>query len=192
MSSPVEKPYESNQELIQDIKEGDKNAFEKLFYSYYHDLCALAFKITKCPEQARDVVQDVFLKLWKKRQSWHIKTSLKAYLYQAVWNQALNVKTQKDSRRKLQEEFYKTGARNFETEMTAGDDRTERLITEIWNIVDTMADRRKFVFILHRKHGLSYKEIARVMDVARKTVENHMGLALQEIRDTINPDLLRS
>lgn len=191
MSSPAEKTDESNQQLIQSIKEGDKYAFEKLFYRYYRDLCGLACKITQCPEQARDVVQDVLLKLWKKRESWQIKTSLKAYLYQAVWNEALNVKNKKDSQQRLKEEFSKTQEQHFKTETVGGNYRTKQLVTEIWNIVDTMAERRKFVFILHRKHGLSYKEIARVMKVTRKTVENHMGLALQEIRDTISPDLLK-
>jgi RNA polymerase sigma-70 factor (ECF subfamily) len=49
-----------------------------------------------------------------------------------------------------------------------------------------MPQRRRFVFSLHRKHGLSYKEIVQVMDITRKTVENHMGLALKEIRDSID------
>jgi RNA polymerase sigma-70 factor (ECF subfamily) len=49
-----------------------------------------------------------------------------------------------------------------------------------------MPQRRKMVFELHRKHGLSYKEIAQIMDITRKTVENHMGKALQDVRDELN------
>lgn len=192
MSFPTEKTDEANQKLVQAIKAGDKNAFEKLFYGYYNDLCALAFKITQCTEQSRDVVQDVFLKIWKKRKGWEINTSLKAYLYQAIWNQALNRKNKKNSRRKLQGEFFKAGNHDVEMETIRPDDKTQPLVAEIWRIVDAMADRRKFVFILHRKHGLTYKEIAKVMGITRKTVENHMGLALKEIRNNINPDLLRA
>lgn len=191
MSFPAEKKDETNQKLVQAIKAGDKNAFEKLFYSYYNDLCNLAFKITKCPEQARDVVQDVFLKIWKKRKGLEINISLRAYLYQSIWNQALNGKNKKDSRRELQEKFSKDANYNVEMETIHRDDRTQQLVAEIWRIVDAMADRRKFVFVLHRKHGLTYKEIAKVMGITRKTVENHMGLALEEIRNTINPDLLK-
>lgn len=191
MSSSADSMSESDRALIQKMKADDTNAFEQLFYSYYHELCSLAYKITRCPEQARDVVQDVFYKLWKKRNQQQINRSLKAYLYQAVWNQALNKKDKTKNQQELRETFSEE--QNFRTAIPKekSDDRVSRLITEIWRIVDEMAERRKFVFTLHRKHGLSYKEIATVMNISRKTVENHMGLALQEIRETISPDLLK-
>jgi RNA polymerase sigma-70 factor (ECF subfamily) len=186
MSFSAKKISESNQQLIQKVRDGNKDAFEKLFYGYYHDLCSLAFKITRCSQQARDVVQNVFLKLWKKRRTWHITTSIKAYLYQAVWNEALNFEADKKRERFLKKEFAKTPGFHTESENPILGANTRRLIAEIWKIVDTLPQRRKFVFILHRKHGLTYAEIAKVMQISPKTVENHMGLALEEIRDKID------
>ena len=182
---------ESKSVLIQQIQDGDTDAFEELFYSYYHELCSLAYRITRCPEQARDVVQDVFLKLWKKRNERQIKRSIKGYLYQAVWNQALNSKDKRENQRELRETFSQEQNLHAGLKEDHSEERVARLVTEIWSIVEQMAERRKFVFILHRRHGLSYKEIAGVMDVSRKTVENHMGLALKEIRKRINPGFLK-
>lgn len=66
----------------------------------------------------------------------------------------------------------------------------KKLIEQIWEIDDHMPERRVFVFTLHRKHGLSYKEIAYVMDITRKTVESQMSLALKEIRDSVDASYL--
>lgn len=178
--------YESDQQWVQKIREGDETAFEQLFFEYYNNLCAFALKITKSKEQARDVVQDIFLKLWNRRKDWKIDDSLKTYLYQAVWNQALNsVKTekrhQKNKNEFAEEVKYFTGASSGNSHQN-----TTELITRIWEVTQEMPEQRQQVFILHRKHGLSYKEISKVMDITRKTVENHMGLALKYIREQID------
>ncbi|MEX2437898.1 MAG: sigma factor-like helix-turn-helix DNA-binding protein, partial [Candidatus Babeliales bacterium] len=61
------------------------------------------------------------------------------------------------------------------------------LVSQIWDLVEAMPEQRKMVFELHRKHGLSYSEISEVMGIAKKTVENHMGKAFQEVREKLNP-----
>src|SRR5699024_1526770 len=156
-----------------------------LFFEYYYELCSVALKVTKSPEGARDVVQDVFLRLWKNRSRWQIQISLKAYLYQAVWNQALNHREKKARLQKTREQFVKEHVPSSpQIDDIKGTNR--QLIAQIWAVVKNMPERRQFVFTLHRKHGLRYKEIAHVLGLSRKTVENHMGLALKEIREKID------
>jgi len=191
MSYPAKKISESGRQLLEKIRAGNKDAFEKLFYSYYHDLCSLAFKVTHCPQQARDVVQDVFLNLWNKHSKWNVKVSIKAYLYQAVWNEALNAQAREKRKLSLKKEFAEISAYEVESEAREFSGNRQRLITEIWNIVANMPERRKSVFILHRKHALTYKEIGRVLQISPKTVENHMGLALTEIREKMDDRHLR-
>jgi RNA polymerase sigma-70 factor (ECF subfamily) len=177
--------------LIEKIKEGDEEAFEKLFFEYYAPLCKYALKIVKSQVLAQDAVQEVFMKVWKSHENWDVYHSINTYLYQAVRNQSLDIleaiNKQRDISRKLFEE--KIGEKNSEGTGDNPDYVTE-LIEGIWNIAETMPKRRKTVFTLHRRNGLSYKEIATVMGIKRKSVENHMALALKNIRDGIDLEKL--
>jgi RNA polymerase sigma-70 factor (ECF subfamily) len=184
MHSAAKTTTNTEQSLVEEVRKGNKEAFETLFFRYHPELCSLAAKIVRSFDDARDVVQDVFLRIWRSRETWHVDKSVKAYLYQAVWNEALNAKKKRQSQCEV--------SRNFERHVNLVEDPfeqspdTKNLVKDIWEIVSNMPKRRRFVFSLHRKHGLSYKEIVQVMDITRKTVENHMGLALKEIRNSID------
>lgn len=183
-----EKKGGTQKQWVDRIREGDQGAFEQLFFEYFYDLCSYAFQITQSNERAKDIVQEVFYKLWKRRKNWNIHTSLKAYLFRSVRNEALNQIDYRQHRKDVKEEFkIRENSRIYRSD---GVKKIEKkLIKEIWRVVSKMPKRRRSVFVLHRKHGLSYKEIAQVLDISRKTVENHMGLALNDIRETVNTDL---
>ena len=174
------------EEWVNKISQGDKDAFEELFFAYFVDLCSYALQITKSNERAKDVVQDVFYKLWRRRRNWSIHTSVKAYLFRAVRNEALNYIEKKEHRQQVREQFSVGTDSRKVRQSQPGSDEDAELIEEIWEVVADMPQRRQSVFVLHRKHGLSYKEVAKVLDITRKTVENHMGLALDDIRQSID------
>lgn len=174
--------------LVDRIRKGDAQAFERLFFKYYSRLCGFAVKLVKSPDLAKDCVQDVFLKIWRNREDWTVYYSLSVYLYQAVRNQALNQLEKRKTHREYSETYYEE---DFHNPVSDGDELSNdelALVGRIWDIVAQMPQRRRMVFELHRKHGLSYKEIAQIMDITRKTVENHMGRALQDVRDQIHND----
>jgi len=169
------------------IRKGDKNAFEALFFEYHEQLSRFANSITNSREFARDAVQDVFLKIWRNRKDLNIHTSVKVYLYQAVRNQSLNLLKKQKNQQRLRESFHHETksirvSEYLENNITPEE---QELINRIWTIVEWMPVRRKLVFELNRKHGLSYKEIAKILEIKRKTVENHISQALQYIRDNI-------
>ncbi|HKK44426.1 MAG TPA: RNA polymerase sigma-70 factor [Balneolaceae bacterium] len=172
--------------LVDRIRKGDALAFEELFFKYYSRLCGFAVKLVKSPDIAKDCVQEVFLKIWRNRKDWSVYYSLSVYLYQAVRNQALNQLEKSKTHREYSERYYEEDFHNPVSEGRNLSNEEMALIGEIWKIVEQMPQRRKMVFELHRKHGLSYKEIAQIMDITRKTVENHMGKALQDVRDQLN------
>ncbi|MGD8427947.1 MAG: RNA polymerase sigma-70 factor [Balneolaceae bacterium] len=176
---------EEDARLVDRVRKGDAQAFEVLFFRYYGKLCGFAVKIVKSPDLAKDCVQDVFLKIWRNRKDWSIYYSLSVYLYQAVRNQALNKLEKRKNHREYSQKYYEDGF-NVIQEGRKLSTEEMRVVDRIWEIVDQMPQRRKMVFELHRKHGLSYKEIAQIMDITRKTVENHMGKALQDVRDELN------
>lgn len=174
----------SNQKLVERIRNGDQQAFENLFYRYYSKLCVFSNSYVKSLDIARDVVQDVFIKIWDNRENFHINQSLKAYLYQAVRNQSLNLLQQKKQKLKLKERLLKQQELSKTEEVC--DLNTEELTQKIWKLVEKLPERRRTIFILYRKHGLSYLEIGEVLGIARKTVENQMGKSLQFLREHLD------
>lgn len=171
-------------ELVKKIREGDKDAFERLFHKYYARLCVFANTYVKSIDTSRDVVQDVYIKIWDNRENFIITQSLKAYLYQAVRNQSLNYLEKNSKKLRLQEKISRQ--RELESSENKFELNTEELTEKIWKLVDQLPERRRTIFILYRKHGLSYKEIGEVMDIKRKTVENQMGRSLKFIRDQLD------
>lgn len=171
-------------ELVKKIREGDKDAFERLFHKYYARLCVFSNTYVKSIDTSRDVVQDVYIKIWDNRENFFITQSLKAYLYQAVRNQSLNYLEKNRQKLRLQENLSRQ--RELESDENEVELNTEELTEKIWRLVDQLPERRRTIFILYRKHGLSYKEIGEVMDIKRKTVENQMGRSLKFIRDQLD------
>lgn len=178
------KGTQSAQRLAERIRSGDQEAFEKVFHTYYSKLCVFSNSYVKSLDISRDVVQEVFIKIWDTRENFHIRRSLKAYLYQAVRNHSLNALEKRKQKRRL-EDSLKTLKEN-EVDDRPPELNTEELTQKIWNLVDELPERRRTIFILYRKHGLSYEEIGEVMEIKRKTVENQMGKSLQFLRDRLD------
>lgn len=171
-------------ELVERIRSGDHIAFETLFNKYYSRLCVFSNSYVKSLDIARDVVQEVFIKIWNNREEFHISQSLKAYLYMAVRNQSLNFLQQRKQKQRLEERLKKQ--QDLNDEIKQDEFNTEELTEKVWKLVEQLPERRRTIFILYRKHGLSYLEIAEVMDIARKTVENQMGKSLKFLRENLD------
>ncbi len=174
----------SGSNLVKRIRQGDEQAFEELFCEYYYDLYSFAYQFTSCEERAKDLVQDVFIKVWKRREKWKINRSVKAYLFKAIRNSAINHINKRGRRSEVREIFSREEFQNIKDSVGFGHEEDD-LIDQIWNAVEAMPKRRRRVFILYHRNGLSYDEISDVLDISRKTVENHMGLALKDIRAQI-------
>ncbi|HYW36407.1 MAG TPA: RNA polymerase sigma-70 factor [Balneolaceae bacterium] len=186
----------SNKEkkLLERIRSGDEEAFKKVFFQYYNPLCKYAMKIVKSRPLAQDAVQEVFMKIWKNHRDWYIYHSLKTYLYQAVRNQSLNLLEARNrhcASKSLSDDEdnvinIKRVDNNYKNEHFERSIYINDLVDDIWDIVEDMPERRRMAFTLHRKDGLSYKEIGGVMGIKRKTVENHIALVLKTIRQNID------
>ena len=159
------------------IAAGDRAAFEALFRLHYAPLCAFARGYVKDADQAEDLVQDLFFRLWLDREKLQVTTSVKAYLYAAVRNRCLSaVKT--DARvRALNEERDDRMQQEGRTE----DEHTER-IARVQAAIEALPEERRRVFKLSRYEGLKYQEIAERLGISVKTVENQMGSALKTLR----------
>lgn len=170
--------------LICKIRNGNEHAFKMVFEAYHADLCRFASQFVHVSSHARDVVQQVFLRIWESRKNWTVHTSLQAYLYRSVRNRALNsIRHEKAS--SAMKDRLKENTR-FSQPRTAEDVYCQaRLRERIDEAIAALPDRQKTAFLLQRRHGLSYREISAVMNIAQKTVENHIGRALKSLREKL-------
>ncbi|MFY7735071.1 MAG: RNA polymerase sigma-70 factor [Bacteroidia bacterium] len=173
--------------LLQQMKQGDKKALETLFKTYYSSLVKFARNILKNTEQAEDITQDVFIKIWDKRQDLENITSFKAYLFMAVRNQCFN--TLKVNERKNWLDDEPENYENYMTNHVEANLNAKDLNGKINEAIELLPEKCKLTFQLSRFENLSYKEIAETMNVSVKTVENQMGKALALLRKSVLPYL---
>ena len=161
----------------------DEESFEAVFKTYFKALHAYSMAILKESETAEEVVQSVFLKLWEKRETLEISSSLKAYLYRAVYHDSLNhIKHLQVKRKHWDHAHY---------EMTQGKPEQvgeqikgqENELYERYHLaLEKLPEKCRMVFNLSRFEELKYQEIADRLDISIKTVEAHMGKALKTLR----------
>ena len=173
----------SDKHILERLQQSDEQVFESLFKAYYERLCNYANTILNDIEEAEEMVQSAFLTIWEKRESFEIHTSLKSYLYKAVYNSSLNrVKHLKVQQR--HQTFYKHAA-TIEYENTSERLLEKELETVAKKAIDQLPPQCQNVFRLSRFENLSYAEIAEQMSISVKTVENHMVRALRVLREKL-------
>jgi RNA polymerase sigma-70 factor (ECF subfamily) len=163
--------------LVKAIENGSYSAFEKVFKSYYNQLCAFAIGFLKDKDATEELVQQVFFNYWEKRQQINIQTSIKAYLYQSVRNASYNALKHEQVKEQAHIELYKED----EGEV-AYDLEQNELGNAIANAVEKMPTERQRIFKMSKYEEKKYREIAEELGISIKTVENQMGKALKYLR----------
>ncbi len=165
-------------QLIQALRIGDEKAFDTLFRAWYTPLVRYAYSFTDGDlDEAEELVQETFAKLWAQRSSLDLQHAVKSYLYRMVHNQALN----RLRAQRTQERYAQHQARQMAQEYEAPKDDPE-LLHRIRKVLDMLPAQCRNVFELSRFEDLKYREIAEQLDISIKTVETHMGKALRIMR----------
>lgn len=165
-------------QLSRRLAESDRKAFQELFEEVNVTLIRFCWRFTKDEDTSRDIVQDVFVKIWEKRTTLDPDKSLLALMYTMVRNKALNLS--RDS-------HYSDGidADDVAIEDTPAPDEHvdfEMLEEQVRQWIDSLPPRRRQAFTLSRFEGLTHAEIATVMNLTPRTVNTHVMLALRDLR----------
>ena len=161
------KPFGNNEQL----------GFKQLFDLYYRPLTVFAVEYVKDIHTARDIVQNVFVRLWEIRDSVSFNKSARSYLYQAVKNACIN---HSKSRYRLTEIPGITPMEILE------DDVLDRMIAietleATYKAIETLPDRCREIFKLSRISQMKHAEIAKQLNISEKTVENQISIALKKL-----------
>ena len=172
--------------ILNKLSGGDESAFEDIFKLYYHQLVVYAFKLVNDLDQARDMVQDVIVNFYEKRDSIQIHTSLKAHLYQSVRNRCLNHLKREQLMRTHHSHIFeeqKDGHQAFRDLM----EETE-LENKLFRILNSLPKQCQKIFEMSRFDGKSNTDIALELDISKRTVETQISNALKKLRSKLlNP-----
>ena len=178
MNNASEKEINEHKILLQ-ICNGSKTAFEIFFKQYYRILCNYAYGIISDRNEAEEVVQDLFCKIWEQRENLVKLQSVKAYLYRSVHNKCIN----KIRHTKIKLAYMEHSKReNFNITSPVSEIQLKELQEKIQKAISDLPKQCGLVFKLSRNEEMSYKEIAKMLEISYKTVENHMGKALKLLR----------
>ncbi len=161
------------------LKMGDEREFERFFHAQFRPLVAHAIKFVRDPEEAQEIVQDTFVRLWDKREEIQAETSLSAYLYTSVRNHCYNLSKHQEVQNKFRD-YVRHSSSEFEDE---ANDREELLLDHMEEVVGSLPDQCQLIFRMNKFEGLKYQEIADSLDLSVKTIENQMGKALKIVRE---------
>ena len=188
---PDARPFD---EWCRRLKASDRSAYAEVFDEMYEPLFRYVRSITQSSEAAQDVTQDAFIRLWEVRDSLSLDQSLEAYLYRIARNRAYNYERNQRTRSEKEEDVHeKTPAQPAPPTRPDAQASAQRLEDRLWQWIGELTERQREALVLSRFDGLSHDEVAEVMDISPRTVNNHIVRALKHLRgriDDYEPDLL--
>jgi RNA polymerase sigma-70 factor, ECF subfamily len=166
------------------IRAGDEAAFNAMFRAYAAPLATFAQLYLGSPDDAADAVQDVFVAIWRRAASWECRTTVRGYLYSAVRNEALSRLKRGRVRARAADRLLREVAGEVVAAPVFGAvvDPHEVRLAMLERALATLSEKHRQVFLLRWQHGLTYVEIAAVLDIPVKTVDSRMVRALQALR----------
>jgi RNA polymerase sigma-70 factor (ECF subfamily) len=185
-SAPIPAREDDHTALVARVRAGDEQAFARIFDEYYARLVAFARASLQTRDVAEEMVQDVFVHVWARRESLVIERSLTAYLFRAVRNRVSNerraLRLETAYSEQIVREIGGDGAAPARTDDRLGEAELEQALAAA---LARLPDRPRQVFLLNRREHLAYAEIADVLGIAVKTVEMHMARALAALRESL-------
>lgn len=164
--------------IFQEIQADQREALDRLFRQYFDSLCHYVNSYLQDTMLSEEVVSDVFFNLWVKRKTLTMSGSIKPYLFKAARNQAISyLRRPAFAHEPLEEDVRQDRALEPDALLIHQETRQH------WqNLVDHLPTRCKLIFTLHREEDFTYREIADLLNISEKTVENQIGKALKHLR----------
>lgn len=168
-----------DEEILKDIQQGDKAAFNELYNRYWKKVYLSACSKIRSREASEEIVEDFFIQLWQKRHTLVID-NFSAYLYTSIKNRCLNYLQQRTIESKHWE-YYKQFVPEFD-DTTNNSVAFNNLMEAIYDGMKQMPEKSKKVFEMSKLEGKSIKEIARSLKLSEKAIEYHLTCSVKKLR----------
>jgi len=175
-----------NDQLILKVKTGQKEAFRELFSLYGPKIYRFAWTYLKNKPDAEELMQDVFLKIWEKRDLLNPAQNIKSYIFKDAVNSIYDHVRKKN----LEKAFTDFSSHNYQqgVESLWNEVIWNEMLSKLNTLVDRMPEQRRTIFILSREVGLSNQQIADKLNLSKRTVENQIYRATQYLKEHMSMD----
>ncbi|WP_232304877.1 RNA polymerase sigma factor [Maribacter thermophilus] len=175
--------FKDNKVLIKCLQQNNKKAFSFLVDSYHHRLCVYANSLVNNSMLADDIVQNVFINVWEKRNMLNPGHSLKSFLYKSVYNEFIDQYRKSQSLLRIEKKYIE----HLNT-IVAGEDEesTKKLISDVKNMMEDLPPKCKQVFMLSKKEGLTNIEISEHLEISVKAVEAQITRGFKILRKKLS------
>lgn len=179
--------FNDNSCLIDQLKKGNEKAYAYLVDTFHHRLCVYAYSLVKDKDQAEDIVQNVFVRTWERRNTLKADFTLKSFLYRSVHNEFIDQYRKRKSVTALETKYAEEMLR-----LTPRDDAfLERLLSFVQHEIHKLPPKCRKIFLMSKQEGRTNLEIAEQLRVSEKTIEYHITKAFNILRRKTNIDLGR-
>ncbi|GEL09663.1 RNA polymerase sigma-70 factor, ECF subfamily [Flavobacterium glycines] len=170
-------------DLVKRLQENEEEALTIIYNKYWEVMYLAAYNLVKDRSVCEDIVQEVFISLWQRREKIQIKVSLKSYLYTSTVYKVYDHFNK--NKKMIKDELFD----GFENKIENSNPETklmhQELISYLDTIVDSLPDKCKEVYKLSRENMLSNKEIAEQLNISQRTVEGHISKALKILKESL-------
>ena len=176
-------------DLITLLKKGDMKAFDAIYEKYCQRLYGFVFRYVKQEQDAEEIVQEVFIKIWESRKKIDTYSSFDSFIFTITYNTTISLLRKKVNEKKYLDHLrYRQQIDNAEEIIS--DIRYKELNSNLQLIVDKLTPRQKEIFSLSREMGLTHAEIAKKLDISPNTVKNHLVSILSFLKSNIDSTLI--
>jgi len=174
--------------LVRLLKKGDMAAFDTIYNRYCHKLYEFVLMYIKQEEDAEEIVQEVFIKIWESRARIDIYTSFGAFLFTIAYNTTMSLLRKRVCEVKSKE-YLKSLQQIDSAEQVINEIQFQELNQKVESLLLQLTPRQKEIFLLSREEGLTHKEIAEKLNISESTVNNHLVTVLKFFKSHIDSSL---
>jgi len=177
--------FKNDTEALPELAGGNPVAYRYLFDQHFSDLCNFLLIYLHSRELSEEIALEIFTYIWEKRETLQIKASFKSFLFASAKNKAISLYRK--------EQKIQFASLDVNSQLPPEDNSSQHLMeinelrTLIESAVNKLPEKSRQIYRMAWEKNLSHKEIAEQLGISPKTVENHVGIALRKLRESLSP-----
>ena len=178
-----------NIELVKRLNKGDIDAFDLIYNRYCFKLHKFVLRYLKQEEDAQEIVQEVFIKIWESRSKINTYSSFESFLFTIAYNASISLLRKRINEEKSRE-YIKLFPQIEQADKIINDIHFQELNQKVQLLLEQLTPRQKEIYSLSREQGLTHKQIAKKLSISENTVKNHLVTTLNFLKSKLDNNLI--